>query len=142
MLVQSHSNNFSHHASFFRNSVFLFLFLSVFLILNLNSCKRSNNECVLPFLVAVLKAWLAKLFYSLLLLLIEDVQLNPGSKLTSSNSFSDLSLEFKQYICSQLCPQFSLRFDIIFLPEIYLYSSTPSNDSNLEISGYTFKPPF
>ena len=142
MLIHSHSNNFSHHASFFRNSVFLFLFLSVFLILNLNSCKRSNNECASPFPVAVLKAWLAKLFYSLLLLLIGDVQLNPGSKLTSSNSFSDLSLEFKQYICSQLCSQFSLRFDIIFLPEIYLYSSTPSNDSNLEISGYTFKPPF
>ena len=56
-LIHSHSHVFSHFACFFHNSVLLFLFLTVFLILKLNSCKRTNNLCVSPFLVVVIKTW-------------------------------------------------------------------------------------
>ena len=78
LLIHSHSHFFSHYACFFRNSVLLFLFLAVFLILKLNSCKRSNNSRVSPFPVVIIKTWLATWFYSLLLLLNGDVELNPG----------------------------------------------------------------
>ena len=88
LLIHSHSNVFSHHACFFHNSVLLFLFLAVFLILKLNSCKRSNNSRVSPFLVVIIKTWLATWFYSLLLLLSGDVELNPGPKRNYSNAFS------------------------------------------------------
>ena len=88
LLIHSHSNVFSHHACFFRNSVLLFLFLAVFLILKLNSCKRSNNSRISPFLVVIIKTWLATWFYSLLLLLSGDVELNPGPKRNYSNAFS------------------------------------------------------
>ena len=75
LLIHSHSLVFSHYACFFCSSVILFLFLAVFLILKLNSCKRSNNSCVRPFLVVVIKTWLATWCYSLLLLLSGDVEL-------------------------------------------------------------------
>ena len=51
----------------------------MFLILKLNSCKRSNNSRASP---------LATWFYSLLLLLSGDVELNPGPKCNYSNAFS------------------------------------------------------
>ena len=87
LLIHSHRNVFSHYACFFRNSVLLFLFLAVFLILKLNSCKRSNNSRVSPFLVVIIKTWLATWFYSLLLLLSGDVKLNPGPKRTIATLF-------------------------------------------------------
>ena len=65
LLNHSHSNVFSYYASFFRNSIVLFLFLAVLLILKLNNCKKDNNSHVSPFLVAVIKTWLAAWFYSL-----------------------------------------------------------------------------
>ena len=86
--IHSHSNVFSHYASFFRNSVLLLIFLGAFLILELNSCKRTNNSRVSPFLVAVIKKWLATWFYNLLLLLGGDVEFNPRPKRNSSNAFS------------------------------------------------------
>ena len=88
LLIHCHSNVFSHYACFFHNSVLLFLFLPMFLILKLNSCKRNNNSCVSPFLVVIIKTWLATWFYSLLLLLSGDVELNPGPKRNYSNAFS------------------------------------------------------
>ena len=144
LLIFSQSNIFSHYVCFFRNSFLLFLFLAVFLILKLNSCKRSNNSRVSPFLVAPIKTWLATWFYSLLLLLSGDVELNPGPKRNSSNTFliyhwnlNSISADnyakvflFKAYIAIH-------KFDIICISETYLDSSTPSDDNNLEISGYT-----
>ena len=59
----------------------------MFLIIKLNSGKRSNNSRVSSFLVIVIKTWLATWFYSLLLLLSGDVRLNPGLKRNSSNAF-------------------------------------------------------
>ena len=55
LLIHSNTHAFSHYACFFRNSVLLFLFLAVFLILKLNSSKRSNNWRVSPFLVVIIK---------------------------------------------------------------------------------------
>ena len=104
LLIYSHSNVFLYYVSFIRNSVFLFPFLTVFLIVKLNHCKRNNNWRASPFLVAVIKIWLRAWFFSLLLLLSGDVELKPESKDNSKSAFSiDLSLESKQYIFSQLC---------------------------------------
>ena len=58
LVIHSHSKFFSHYASLFRKSVLLFLFLTVFLTLKLNSCKETNSR-VSPFLVAVIKTCLA-----------------------------------------------------------------------------------
>ena len=88
LLIHSCSHVFSHYACFFRNSVLLFLFLALSLILKFNSCKRSNNSCVSPFLVVIIKAWLATWFYSLHLLTRGDVELNQGPKRYYSNAFS------------------------------------------------------
>ena len=81
LLIHSHSHIFSHYACLFRSSALLFLFLAVFLILKLNSCKRSKNSRVSPFLVVIIQTWLATWFCSLLLLLGGDVELNPGTTL-------------------------------------------------------------
>ena len=88
LLIYSRSNVFKNYACFFGNSVLLFLFLTVFLILKLNSCKSNNNSQVSPFLVAVNKASLATVFYSLILLSRGDVELNLRPKRNSRNAFS------------------------------------------------------
>ena len=87
LLIHSHSNVSSHYACFFRNSVLLSLFLAVFLVLKLNSCKRSNKSRVSPFLFAVIKTWLATWFYNLLLLLSGNVDLNEGPSATLATLF-------------------------------------------------------
>ena len=65
------------------NSVLLFLFLAMFLIFKLNSCKRTNNSRVSPFAVVVSKTLVAAWFYSLLLLLSGDVEVNPEPTLAT-----------------------------------------------------------
>ena len=114
----------------------------MFLTLKLNSCKRSNNSHVSPFLVAVIKIWLAKWFYSLLLLLSGDVELN--LKRTFSNAFSICHWNLNCISAHNHAKVFLLKayiaihkFDIICKSKTYLDSSTPSDDNNLEISGYT-----
>ena len=60
----------------------------MFLILKVNSQKRTNNSCAWSFLVDVTKTWLVAWFYSLLLLLSGDVEINPWQKHNSSKAFS------------------------------------------------------
>ena len=88
------------------------------------------------------------MFYRLLLLLSGDVELNPGPKCNYNNAFSifhwnlnstpahnyDKVFLLKVYIAI-------LKFDIICISETYLDSSTPFDDNNLEISGYTLVCP-
>ena len=133
---------FSHYGCIFRNSVLLFL--AVFLILKLNSCKRSNNSRVSPFLVVIIKTWLATWFYSLILLLNGDVKLNPGPNHIYSNAFSICHWNLNSISADNYAKVFLLKayiaihkFDIIFILETYLDSSTPSVDSNLENCRYT-----
>ena len=116
----------------------------MFLILKLNSCKRSNNSRESPFLVVIIKTWLATWFYSLLLLLSGDVELNPGPKRNYSNAFSICHWNLNSISAHNYAKVFLLKayiaihkFDIICISETYLDSSTPSDDNNLEISGYT-----
>ena len=144
-LIHSHSHIFSNYSWFLRNSVLLFLFLAVFLILKLNSCKRSNNSRVSPFLVVIIKTWLVKWFYSLLLSLSGDVELNPGQTRNYSNAFSVCHWNLNSISAHNYAKVFLLKayiadhkFDIICISETYLDSSTPSDDSNLEVSEYTF----
>ena len=134
---RSHSNVFSHYTCFFCNSVLLFLFFAVFLILKLSSCKRSNNSPVSLFLVAVIKTWLVTWFYSLLLLLSVHVELNPGPKLRPNNAFSIChwnlnSISAHNYAKVLLLKAYIAihKFDIICISETYLDSSTLSGDRN------------
>ena len=83
-------------------TVFLLLFLAVFLTLKLNSRKRTNDSHVSFFPVAVIRTWLATCCYNLELL-SGDVELNPRPKRNSSSVFFNFSLESEQYTCSQLC---------------------------------------
>ena len=116
----------------------------MFLILKLNSCKRNNNSRVSPFPVVIIKTWLATWFYSLLLLLSGDVKLNPGPKRNYSNAFSICHWNLNSISADNYAKVFLLKayiaihkFDIIFISETYLDSSTPSVDSNLENCRYT-----
>ena len=142
-LIHSYSHIFSNYSWFLRNSVLLFLFLAVFLILKLNSCKRSNNSRVSPFLVVIIKTWLVKWFNSLLLSLSGDVELNPGQKRNYSNAFSVCHWNLNSISAHNYAKVFLLKayiadhkFDIICISETYLDSSIPSDDSNLEVSEY------
>ena len=142
-IVPIHKKGFSHYTCFFRNSVLLFLFLAVFLILKLNSCKRSNNSHVSPFVVAIIKTWLETWFYSLLLLLSGDVEHTTGPKRSYSNAFFICYWNLISISAQNYAKVFLLkadlavhRFDITCISETWLDSSTPS-DENLEISGYT-----
>ena len=116
----------------------------MFLILRLNSSKRSNNSCVSPFLVVIIKTWLAIWFCSLLLLLSGDAELNPGSNHNYSNAFSICHWNLISISAHNYAKVFLLKvyiaihkFGIICVSETYLDSSTLTDDSNLEISGYT-----
>ena len=93
---------------FFRNLVLLFL--AVFFTSTPDSHTRSNNSRVSSDFNAVIKTWLAAWFYSLLLLLIGDVELNPGPKCNSSNA---LSSESKEH--TYLQHQISLNQDLLAL---------------------------
>ena len=146
LLIDSHSNVFFHIAPPFSVTVFFYSYFSqsVFLILKLNSCKRTNNSRISPFLVVVIKTWLATRIYSLLLLLSGDVELNPGQKRNSSNAFSICHWNLNNISAQNYGKVFLLKayitihkFDIICISEIDLDSSIPSDDNNLEISGYT-----
>ena len=88
------------------------------------------------FLVVIIKTWLATWFYSLLLLLSGDAELNPGPKRNYSCAFSICHWNLNSISAHNYVKVF-LLFDIICISETYLDSSTPSDDSNLEISGYT-----
>ena len=145
LLIHYNGNFFSNYASFIRNSVVLFLLFAVFVILKLSNCKKTlKNSRASPFLVAVIKTWLAAWSYSPHSLLNGDVELNPGPKRNSRNVFSIChwnlnSMSAHNYVKVFLFKAYIAihKFDIICISETYLDSSTPSDDSNLEISGYT-----
>ena len=100
LLIHSHSNVFSQYACFFRNSILLFLFLAVFLILKVNSCKRSNNSRVSPFLIVIIKTWLATCFTAFFYYLVEMLNLTRDQSATIAALFPFFH---GMYICSQLC---------------------------------------
>ena len=117
---------------------------AVFLILKLNNCKKNNNSRASPFLVAVIKTWLAAWFYSLFSLLSGDVELNPVPKRNSRNAFSICHWNLNSISAHNYAEVFLLKayivfhkFDIICISETYFDSSTPSDDNNLQLSGYT-----
>ena len=74
-----------------------------------------------------------------------DVELNPGPKCNSSNAFSICHWDLNSISAHNVYATMFLlkayiaihKFDIISIAETYLFSSTPSDDSNLKISGYT-----
>ena len=78
------------------------------------------------------------------LLLSGDFELNPGRKRNYSNAFSICRWNLNSISALNYAKVFLLqaymavhKFDVICISETYLDSSIPSNDSNLEILGYT-----
>ena len=104
LLIRSQINVFSDYSSSFCNSAFLLLFLGVLLILKLHSCERTNNSRVSR--NAVIKTWWPACFYSLLLLLSGDIELNPGPKRNSSNAFSFVFICVCFYLYNRNIPSF------------------------------------
>ena len=87
--------------------------------------------------------WLLPWLYSLLILLSDDVELNPipnvsichwNSNSISAHDYTKLFL-LKAYIAIH-------KFHIICLLEAYLDSSTTSDDDNFRVQLNTFQPPF
>ena len=81
--------------------------------------------------------------YSLLILLSADVELNPGSKRASTCNISIYHWNLNSIAAHNYIKLFLLKayiaihkFDIIFLSDTYLDSSTTSNGDNLAISVY------
>ena len=130
----------------FSVTVFFYSYFSpvLLILLTLNRCRRTNNSRLSPFHVAVIKTWVAAWFYSLLLLLSGDVELNAGPKRNSSNAFSICLWNLSSISTHNYAKVFLLKaylaihkFDIVSISEIYLDSSTFSDENNSEISGYT-----
>ena len=79
------------------------------------------------FLVVIIKTWLATWFYSLLLLLSGDAELNPGPKRNYSNAFSICYWNLNSISAHNYAKVFFLKayiaihkFDIICISETYL----------------------
>ena len=138
-------------STFFLNCVFplckiSFLFvllISAFLTLNSNSYRSTKHFHALSFLVAIITIWSLPWLYSLLILLIGDVELNPGPKRASTSNASICHWNLNSISAHNYTKLFLLKayiaihkFDIICLSETYLGSSTTSDDDGLAISGY------
>ena len=113
------------------------------LILKLTSGKSTNNSSVPSFPIAVIKTWTATWFYSLLLLLRGDVELNPEPKSNSSSTFSICQWHLNCISAHNYVKVFLVnayieiyKFDILFISETHFDSGTASDDNNSEIFGY------
>ena len=107
-------------------------------------CHFSSVHVYHLFLLLSLKLCLATRFYSLLLSLSGGVELNPGPKRSYSNAFSICHWNLNSISANNYAKKFLLKaciavhkVDTIFISETYLDSSTPSDDSHLEISEHT-----
>ena len=138
-------------STFFLNGVFplckiSFLFvllISMFLTLNSNSYRSSKHFYTLSFLVAIITIWSLPWLCSLLILLSADVELNPGPKRASTSNISIFHWNLNSVSAYNYTKLFLLKayiaihkFDMIYLSETYLDSSTTSDDDDLAISGY------
>ena len=108
-----------------------------------NADVNGHTYLSLSFFVIVMKIWIATWLYSVLLLLVGDVELNPGPKQSSINAFSICHWNLNSLSVHNCAKTFLLkvyiaihRFDITTISETYPDSSTSSDDNNLEISGY------
>ena len=106
--------------------------------------KITIEFCILIFLLfhifEVVFAWLC----SLLVILIGDVEVNPGPKKKYKDCLSVCLWNLNSISAYDYSKLFLLnsynslhKFDIICLTETYLDSNIPLNDNNLETSGYT-----
>ena len=122
-------------------SFWFVLLISVFLKLKSNLYSSTKHFHKLSFLVAIITIWSLPWLYSLLILLSADVELNPGPKRVSISNSSKCHWNLNSisaHNCLFLLKAYIAihKFKIICLSEIYLDSSTTSDDDNLAISGY------
>ena len=97
----------------------------------------------MSFLYLIIWYDFAAWFRPFLILLIGDIETNPGPKPVSGQSFSIChwnlnSISAHNYTKISLLTAYVLvhNFDIICLSEIYLNFKTSTDDQNLEIPGY------
>ena len=122
---------------------FLFvLLITVFLTLKYNSYRSTKHFHTLSFLVTIITIWSLPWLYSLLILLSADVELNPGSKRTSTSNISICHWNLNSISTHNYIKLFLLKacipihkFGIICLSETYPDCTTTYDDDNLAISG-------
>ena len=126
------------------NLSFLFVLpISASLTLKSNSYRSIKHFHTLSFLVAIITIRSLARLYSLLILLSVDVELNSGSNRASTSNISICHWNLNSISAHNYNKLFLLKtyiaihkFDIIYLSETCLDSSTTFDDDNLEISGY------
>ena len=98
---------------------------------------------ILTSILIALQLWAHSNFLLLILLLSGDVEMNPGPKLISKESFSICQWKLNDITAHNYTKILLLKayiavykFDIIFLSETFLESKTLPDEDNLDISGY------
>lgn len=125
------------------NNLLSFVFLLVaFFILICKIYSSPRKVYVLLFLFRCIFSNLS--FFYLFLLQCGDIEINPGPKPNSKQSFSICHWNLNGITAHNYAKVFLLKayvtihkFDVVCISETYLDPSTPSNDDNLEITGYT-----
>ena len=143
-LRNHYHNNIFAHCFLFRNSGFLFvLLLTMFLVIKRNTRNETKNSKTLHFFCCRHQNTDRNMVISVLLLLGCGVELNPGPKQSSINTFSVCHWNLISMCAHNYAKIFLLKpyiaihkFDIICIPETYLDSNTSHDDNNLEISDY------
>ena len=103
----------------------------------------------MSFLVAIITMWSLPWLYSLLILLSDDVELNPRPKRASTSNVSICHWNSNSISAHNYTKLFLLKayiaihkFHIICLSEAYLDSSTTCDDDNFRVQLNTFQSPF
>ena len=98
---------------------------------------------MLIFLFTLIHSWAGIWLYTPVISLSGDVEVNTGSRIKASNTFSvcywnSNSIFAHNYSKVPLLKAYLTvhKFDIVCLSETYLDSNTAPNDENLEVSGY------
>ena len=108
-----------------------------------NVLKSSRQFLVSILLSSTISLILFVLFFSLLVSLRGEVEVNPGPNRKPNQVLSICHWKLNSISADNFAKMFLLKayvtvhkFDMLYLSEAYLYSSVPFDDNNLEISGY------
>ena len=137
------SNNLPNYGSSYSSLIFYFSFYVLFLSKS-NVLKITTKFCVLFSLFHNIVARVLVCLYNLLLMLSDDVEINPGPSSNCKESFSICHWNLNSISAHDYFKLFCLKayiilhkFDIICSSETYLDSTITTNDDTLQIPGYT-----
>ena len=130
-------------APFSIHQIILFLLTTLMCMSKDNYVQIIKRLCTSFIIITSIHSIIPLWFYSVLITLSGDVETNPGPKRNSTETFSICHWNLNS-ISSHNCVKISLlkayvtvhKFNIIYLSEKHLGSSTRPDDDNLEIEGY------